>query len=230
MNSLNKRYVTEELTLELADHPFRVLRVTNTDELYAELLAKGETHEDVADERIPYWADLWPSALALATEVLDSPYVKSGTRVLEIGCGLALPGIAAGMKGAKVLMTDYLSEPLDFACINWKMNLPTAPQTRLMDWRFPDPHDAVEVILASDVAYEKRSFEFLLHAFRTLLVPGGHVIMSEPNRMMARDFFKNLPSEGFSFERKEVRVPLNGRNNTVSVYLIHDKSVGRFGK
>ena len=88
MKGPDNRYETEELSLDVAGEPFRLLRVTNTDQLYVELVAKGEAHADVADERIPYWADLWPSALALALEVIENEKITPGTRVLEIGCGL----------------------------------------------------------------------------------------------------------------------------------------------
>jgi predicted nicotinamide N-methyase len=224
MNEMNSRYETEQLELRIEKKDFRLIRVTNTDVLYAELIAKGEEHPDVKDERIPYWADLWPSALALAEEVLLNPLVKPGTTVLEIGCGLGLPGIAAGMKGAKVKMTDYVHEPLDFAGMNWELNLPSKPDLDVLDWRAPDKSFAAELILASDIAYEKRSFEFLPHAFRTLLKPGGVILLSEPNRSLAIDFFRTLPSKGFSFKQKTVKVQLNGRENTVCVYEIRDIS------
>jgi predicted nicotinamide N-methyase len=224
MNGIDSRYLTEKLALNIAGEELSLIRVTNTDELYAELIAKGEGHPDVKDERIPYWADLWPSALALAEEVLQSTRIKPGTSVLEIGCGLGLPGIAAGIKGAKVKMTDYVSEPLDFASINWKLNLSSEPDLAILDWRTPGQSFAAEVVLASDIAYEKRTFEFLPHAFRTLLKPGGVILLSEPNRAVAAEFFKTLPSKGFAFSRKTAKVQLNGRENEVCVYEIRDIS------
>ncbi len=224
MNGINSRYSTEKLTLRLAEKDFYLLRVTNTDELYAELIAKGEEHPDVKDERIPYWADLWPSALALAEEVLVNPLVKPGASVLEIGCGLGLPGIAAAKKGARVQMTDYVQEPLDFVKLNWALNLTSIPDLQVMDWRSADPNLAADIVLASDIAYEKRVFEFLPKAFRTLLKPGGVVLLSEPNRSLARDFFRTLPQLGFSFTRKTRKVSLNGRENEVCVYEIRDNS------
>ena len=47
------------------------------------------------DEFMPYWAELWPSGLALAGYVgrLD----LAGRRVLEVGCGLGLPSLAAAL-------------------------------------------------------------------------------------------------------------------------------------
>lgn len=224
VETIDPEYRTESLTVELAGERFELLRVTNTDELYEKLVAKGKNHSDVIDERIPYWADLWPSALGLATEVLTNPMVSKGTRVLEIGCGMGLPGIAAGRKGALVTMTDYVPEPLSFTRFNWKKNLDSAGSFGLLDWRTPEPAYAAEVLLASDVAYEKRSFDALIQAFRTLVLPGGIILLSEPNRQTGVEFFRELPEQGFVYSRKSLSVPLNGRINEVSVYEIRDKS------
>src|SRR5215218_11367546 len=57
------------------------------------------------DEFVPYWAELWPSAVALARVVARRPL--TGRRVLELGCGLGLPAIAAALGGGRVLATDW---------------------------------------------------------------------------------------------------------------------------
>src|SRR4051794_29675284 len=38
------------------------------------------------DERLPYWAELWPSALVLAERLCARP--PAGARVVELGCGV----------------------------------------------------------------------------------------------------------------------------------------------
>jgi predicted nicotinamide N-methyase len=225
MKQLPGRYETEQLSLTLSGTAFNLVRVTNTDALYAELVAKGPGHEDVLDERIPYWADLWPSALALAEEVLANPAIGADTEVLEIGCGMALPGIAAGKKGARVTLTDYLAEPLEFAAYNWSLNLDSKPELGLLDWRHPAGKPLCEVLLASDIAYEKRTFDFLPQAFRQLVKPGGVILLSEPRRLLAVDFFNQLPSLGFEIKASSRMVSLNSRNNEVNVYEIRQKSV-----
>ncbi|HEV2131729.1 MAG TPA: hypothetical protein VGR27_11530, partial [Longimicrobiaceae bacterium] len=52
------------------------------------------------DERLPYWAELWPSARALARYLLERE-VPAG-RVLELGAGVALPSLALHARGAEV--------------------------------------------------------------------------------------------------------------------------------
>jgi len=67
---------------------------------------------DAAIEEAPYWAELWPSARALATVVAARDV--AGQRVLEVGCGLALPALVAAARGAAAMATDVDAAPLAF--------------------------------------------------------------------------------------------------------------------
>src|SRR5438105_2640215 len=53
------------------------------------LLAADEAPEP------PYWAHLWSGAVVLAAAV-----PRGARRVLELGCGLGLPGLTAAPRGA----------------------------------------------------------------------------------------------------------------------------------
>src|SRR5215217_6466938 len=64
------------------------------------------------DEFMPYWAELWPSSRALARRV--GTRALRGARVLELGCGLGLPSIAAALAGGRVLATDWSPEAVAF--------------------------------------------------------------------------------------------------------------------
>ena len=196
-------FKTEELELNIAGIPIRLLQVTNVDELFEQLIAKGEAHEDVQDERIPYWAELWPAAIALSEHLAQHHLIQPGTSVTEIGCGLGLSGIIAGKLGASVTLTDYLEEALAFAKRNWALNFDaeTKAQFAQMDWREPNPALAADVVLASDVCYEKRFLADLPRAFRTLCKPGGRILVSDPYRSAARGFFEALEKQGFVCEK-----------------------------
>ena len=61
---------------------------------------------DRNDGRMPYWAVLWPSAMALGKAVLGSEF-PAGRRVLDLGCGLGLAGLAALNRGADVTFLDW---------------------------------------------------------------------------------------------------------------------------
>ncbi len=197
-------FKTENITLPIRHLTVKLTIINNIDDLFDALIQKGLDHKDVVDERIPYWAELWASAIAMAHYLVEKNIVTEGVRVTEIGCGLGLPAIVAGLLGGEVTLTDYLDEAVDFAQLNWQQNLPTKnAQFKKLDWRNPDPSVAADVLLASDVAYEERAFEPLLNAFKTLLKPNGTIIITEPNRFISKNFFSNLPERLLKMEDTE---------------------------
>lgn len=222
--TLPDTYELRPLDLEVEGLTFRLDLVSNTDALMERLLAKGEDHEDVVDERIPYWADLWPSAIALSRYLVREALVAPNMEVLEIGCGLALPGIAAGRLGGRVTLSDYLEEALLLARHNWKQNLEAKARFRRMDWRNPDPALAADLVLASDVAYELRAFEPLARAFQVLCRPGGSIVVSEPNRAIARPFLDALRLEGFDKQHAVVTGRYDGLDYGVNIYHFRSQS------
>jgi predicted nicotinamide N-methyase len=217
--------LSEKLKLELISHeiegePFQLYKVENIDLLLDELIALDDDHIDIVDERLPYWADLWPAAIGLSRHLLRSPLIGPGVQVLEIGCGLGLCGIAAARSGASVTLTDYLPAALELAELNALKNLGEALRYELMDWRSPIERLRADVLLASDVAYENRAFQPLIHAFESLVRPGGTILLSEPRRVIARPFLQDLPSNGFRVERSELFVEFQHREVGIDIYQI----------
>jgi predicted nicotinamide N-methyase len=196
-----------------------VAQIADPDKLFDQLLAKNADDENLADERIPYWAELWPSAIALSQFLAANPSLVKGKDVLEIGCGPALPSIVAAMSGGNVEVTDYLPEALNLAQHNLQLNSITSARTSLLDWRNPGNRKA-DVVLASDVAYESRSFEPLIKALRSLTRPGGRIILSEPNRKFSSIFFDTLKREGFTLSQQIIPVEKDGLKYRVSVYSL----------
>src|SRR3954470_9868030 len=90
---LARRFRTARRVVQLGGRDIELLSPANADDLISE-------DDYVKDERLPYWADLWPSAQILAREVREMRL--DGLRVLELGCGLGLVAIAATLAGAQV--------------------------------------------------------------------------------------------------------------------------------
>ena len=216
-------FETEKITLTLHNHTFHLNTVTNIDALYDALLAKGSDHADVQDERLPYWAELWASAIGCSEYLIENELITPESVVLELGCGLGLPSIVAGKLGAKkVILTDYLDEALLFAKQNWALNLPLEKVVfENVDWRNPNPDLAADIIIASDVAYEKRAFQPLLHAFEKLSKPNTTIIIAEPNRPVSKAFFSGLNTEGYDVKQCMKKVERKGYIFTVNIYELH---------
>jgi predicted nicotinamide N-methyase len=163
----------------------------------AESLIDEERFEQ--DEFLPYWAELWPSGLALARYVaaLD----LRGKRVLELGCGLALPSFTAALAGAEVLATDWAPEALELAAANAVAN-GLCIETALVDWQDGPPPGLApyEIVLAADVLYEERNAVPLLDVLTAVTSTPGAALMADPGRRHAPAFFKRACVDGWSVE------------------------------
>lgn len=204
--------------ISLCDRVVRIETISNPDKLFDELMQRPGNDESVLDEQIPYWAELWPSAICLSDFIIGNKVIIPGMTVLEIGCGAGLPGIVAGQLGANVIFSDYLDDALELAERNWK-NTNAGKATFLkMDWRKPVSDIMPDLILASDIAYERRSFPALINAFKILAGPQTEIILSEPGREFAQDFISILPDFGFSFQSSLHEVLYKGHRYKIHIH------------
>src|SRR5262249_9734790 len=88
------------------------------------------------DEFLPYWAELWSSGVALAGVV--STLELAGARVLELGAGLGLPSLAAALRGADVLASDWAEDAVALLRENAARN-DIALRVERVRWDKPDP-------------------------------------------------------------------------------------------
>jgi len=218
-----RRYELEKLDIPLKAHQFTLMSIKNIDQLLDELIEQGPESEGVKDERLPYWAEIWPSSIALADFILQTSENFQGLSALELGCGAGLAGMAAALQGAEVLVSDYQSDALRLTELNWLLNLGKSPSSILLDWRQADLDQRFDLIIASDVVYEKRFFEPLIMLFEKLLNPGGKILLSEPNRKIAVDFFSELTNRGFAYEKAEMSMTSKQKLYQISIYSIYKK-------
>jgi predicted nicotinamide N-methyase len=146
--------------------------------------------EGGAGQPVPYWATPWPSGRVLAEVVAAAP-PRAGARVVEIGCGLALPSIAAARANADVLATDGSPEAVAFAAHSLALNEVEA-EVALVDWAAQGDTLAArgpwDVVLAADVLYLQANVELALRLLPRLVAPGGEIVLADPGRAGARDF------------------------------------------
>ena len=158
---------------------------------------------------MPYWAELWDSGVALAGVVAERDV--RGSRVLELGCGLGVPSIAAALGGASVLAVDWAQEALDVTRQNAARN-GAHVETLLVDWSKPEPlleRAPFDLVLCADVLYEPRNVDALL-ALLPKLAP--EVLLGEPGRATAGRFFEAAEREWLIGREGEVSV-LRSRSN-----------------
>ena len=139
---------------------------------------------------MPYWAELWPSGPALARVVARRSL--RGARTLELGCGLALPSIAAVLAGGRVLATDWSQDAVRMAVENAARN-GVALDAEVCAWTAPEPvveRAPWDLVLASDVLYEAFNADALLALLPRLVDERGEVWIADPGRPAAEYFLE----------------------------------------
>lgn len=214
MGNYVQRYTTIETVLEVQDLQVRMTRIAD----FEALLESVDPITFAEDERLPYWAELWPAAVALAHYMAQRlPLARQ--QVLELGCGLGLVGVVAALHGARVLCTDYETAALAFARHNARRNACAHMRFQRMDWRRPTLRRRYDYILASDVIYEARNFGPLVAILRRYLARRGRAIFSEPGRVNAVPFLALVRQYGLTCKTEIWPLEWEGRHQ-IAIHTI----------
>jgi len=170
------------------------------------------------DEFLPYWAERWPSGLALARHLArdgmapalrrDAP--EAAVRFLELGCGLGVPSLVAARRGADVVATDWSAEAVSLLERNAERNR-LCVRAVTADWRETDALAALgpfDLVVAADVLYEERNAAPIL----TLLgVLGAPAIVADPGRRHATSFLDSARRRGWEIDTAlDPQIPSGG--------------------
>jgi predicted nicotinamide N-methyase len=203
VDALERRFETVVSDVDVGDRTFSLLRPRNSDDLIRE-------EDFVKDERLPYWADIWPSSTILAAHLVElskKPGRKVSASGLELGCGLGLVTTAAMIAGYDMLATDYYTDALAFTRANAWTNTGRSPDARMIDWRhFPANAGKFDLILASDVLYERTYAELIPGIVKKSLKRGGMAIIADPGRIGVPDFLEECEAMRLEI-RSKVTIP-----------------------
>ncbi|RZA22694.1 MAG: hypothetical protein EOP10_14740 [Proteobacteria bacterium] len=166
-------------------------QLTSFKDVYSEF----SQHYDEGDgfEEPPLYGILWPSAEGLAWSLWQNhSEALKGARVLEIGCGLALPSLLAARLGADVLAMDnhtnfpkVLSENMTANGVACQASVGSFADPKLnlgeFDW-----------IIGSDILYEPDLYPELERFLVRHAKPNARVIIADPGRYAASKFGASL--------------------------------------
>jgi predicted nicotinamide N-methyase len=181
------RRIPEELVSQSIELPSGELRLLQPQEAADLPDVAGVEWAPVA----PYWSVLWRSGVALARE-LDGLALR-GLRVVELGCGLAVPSIAAARAGAAVLATDACAEALELVTRNAHAN-DVPIETATANWAEPDElvrRAPFDLVLGADVLYERAAVAMLLSLLPRL---APEALVADPGRPAAGAFVEQASS------------------------------------
>ncbi len=217
--------------------PLRVMftRVRDPETVLNELCDKIDRHERLTGQRIhgdqlglPYWAELWDSSIGVgqwlvaesgqsavssrqfnAENATSSPAncpPLTAHSVLDLGCGMGLAGTVAAMLGADVTFADIESESLLFALLNGLSYNPRV-RARRVDWQSDDLEQRFDLIIGSDVLYERSQWGHLDAFFRRHLAKNGKIILGEPGRQTGDIWLDWIADKRWTLKRHTQTVP-----------------------
>lgn len=182
-------------------------------------LAVQQWYKNEPDSPFPFWAKIWPAAKALSYFIIDNNTILSNKTVVEFGAGLGLPTLTAANYCRQVLSTDYLEQPLQFiqtsAAINGYVNITTS----LFNWENESEYPQADIVLLSDVNYNTQHFGYMHHLINHYLSNGAIVLLSTPQRLMAKTFVTAIAS----FIAETVIYTID--DVTISVYVLKNNVV-----
>ncbi len=148
-----------------------------------------------------HFGQLWSSGLVLAEHV--STVVLDGQRVLEIGCGLAVPGIVLHRRVADIVVSDWHPECAAFLRENLRLNHLGPLRYRDVDWSGGSPSlgpklGKFDLIIGSDVLYERSHPRQLVEFFERHAERRVDVLLVDPQRGQAGELARRMLERGFS--------------------------------
>ena len=182
--SLSRRFRLVETRLQIANRSLAILHPASAEDLISE-------KDFEQDERLPYWAELWPSSRVLGEWLVGM--TGAGRSLLELGCGAGLVAACASLAGFEVTVSDYYEDALRFAQVNAWRNGGSTPKTIHLDWRDLSPNLArYDVVVASDVLYERPYGGLVARALDAVLTPDGVAWIADPGRVARDNFVRAL--------------------------------------
>ena len=177
-----------------------------------------------ADERIPYWADVWESAIVLAEDLATCD--GRGLTLLELGCGIGLPAIVAARRGYAATASDYEADALEAARYNAAANGAADLAVRLLDWRdLPADLGTFDRVVAADVLYEKHHARALATVLARTLAPGGLGLVADPGRARAVEFEPACQAASLGVERLPARRPRGATGGPgIELYVVRRRA------
>ncbi|MFQ5479294.1 MAG: methyltransferase [Candidatus Binatia bacterium] len=173
----------------------------------------------------PYWALTWTGAKAIARALLADP-PTTPRRVLDLGCGLGLAGVAAGLAGDRVTFADRVPHCLDFARANAELNGLSEFDTIRVDFACDRLERRFDLILAADIVYEPANYRALADFLDLHLEAYGSILLTETLRADATRFLGTMIAKGYADRKTAEWVMEEGRRERTWLHVLRPAGHG----
>lgn len=221
-------------------HQTRVV-IDGVDDLLIRSLADRQQFHDphghaerigISSASWPLFGLVWPSSVALAKRLAQRE-LRAGERVLEIGCGLALPSLVAHRRGLDITASDCHPLASGFLRANLRLNALAPMSYRHGQWNVPQRapirqgpgHGArrgsvvrgrFDLIVGSDLLYERDAPGGLAAFIGRHTQADAQVWIVDPDRGNRAAFHRQMAQEGFA--RSEERLDALGYKGRLITY------------
>jgi predicted nicotinamide N-methyase len=163
----------------------------------------------ISDTAWPLFGQVWASGLVLADTV--QAYDLSGKRILEVGCGLAIPSLVACRRGADITALDQHPLAAEFLHENLVLNALPGLRFRCANWSNDDAAlGKFDLIIASDVLYERHQPASLANFINRHASESAKVLVIDPNRAYHARFGHFM--RGLGYEHKDTPIACSWSN------------------
>jgi predicted nicotinamide N-methyase len=169
----------------------------------------------------PSWAKMWPSAIGLCQFLQNNLHYIQNKKVLELAAGLGLPGIFCAAHSSQVCISDIEPQAVELARQSALHNKLANVTCQVIDWNNLEGVAIPDVLLLSDINYEPAQFEKLLSVIRYFLSNHCIIILSTPQRLMAKDFINQLLP--YCKEHATTTADLDGQQTDISIFVLKEQ-------
>jgi predicted nicotinamide N-methyase len=209
-------------TVTLGEDSLELLQIADMPAYLDKLVSKARPDEQV---QLPLWAKVWPAATILTMFASRFPFAPDA-RILEVGGGVGLTGLALAAKGHNVVISDIEPGAMLFTQINILQNgLEENATVRQVDVTGAALGERFEYIIGCELFYKKDLLQALVDFLEAHLQPQGEALFASDARREGRAFFE-MARERFQLMKKDVpfKDTESGEEKIASLYRLRGQN------
>ncbi len=215
-NTLKEKYSLHFKSLRVGDGTIHLLKPSEIEEFL-------QGRDSCTDARaFPFWAKLWEASVVLAHLLAATPE-RRGRRLLELGAGLGLSGLAAALAGYDAVLADKEQVILDFQRVSAAASGCRGARHILFDPFQPPEIGTFDVIGGAEILSSEEFLDPLLDICKNYLAEGGTVYLAHDVRRKCLPIFLRKAEGEFSIGSQKRSLQSNGATVDILVNRLQRK-------